>query len=126
MRSSTSVTLEEVHAFLWSKRNSRDLVATNQKVLAEEFGIHHIKFHRLVNQLLGEGKLKVTAVGSRGLKTFKVFEPAISDSETEVTRTSMNFTKVSSDSELMSESPISVSRTQRYFELGNDDFAGRD
>ena len=79
MKRPDPVVLEEIHAFLWSKRNSRDLVSTNQKVLAEEFGMHHIKFHRLVNQLLAEGKLKVTAVGSRGMKTFKVFEPTSVD-----------------------------------------------
>lgn len=76
LRPSNTVAQEDVHAFLWSKRNSRDLIKSNQKELAEEFGVHHIKFHRLVNQLLDEGKLKVTAVGSRGLKTFKVFAPA--------------------------------------------------
>lgn len=81
MKPSTSVTADDVHRFMWSKRNSRDLVSSDQKELAEEFGVHHIKFHRLVKQLLETGKLKVTAVGSRGMKTFKVLDPAPKDEE---------------------------------------------
>jgi DNA-binding MarR family transcriptional regulator len=76
LRDSRSITSEEVLAFLWSKRNNRGLLKCDQKALASEFGCDYTKFHRTVNQLLEDGLLKVVAIGSRGLKTYKVSDPA--------------------------------------------------
>lgn len=76
LKPSRSIDPQEILSFLWSKRNRRDLLKCDQKALAAEFGCDYTKFHRVVNQLVDEGFLKVVAVGSRGQKTYKILEPA--------------------------------------------------
>jgi hypothetical protein len=62
----------EVHTFLASKADRTGKIALNQKELAKEYGITHVRFHRLIQRLLKDGDLRVIGRGARGALTVAV------------------------------------------------------
>jgi len=56
--------MENVLRFLTLKATSRGLIPTGQKVLASEFGLPHVTFHRLVHRLIDGGKLTISGGGA--------------------------------------------------------------
>jgi hypothetical protein len=66
--------LSDVYAFLVEKANSRGLISQDQKILANEYGIPHVRFHRRVQDLVALGQLRVVGRGQRGKKTFQLVD----------------------------------------------------
>lgn len=62
----------EVHAFLATKADRQGKISLNQKELAEEYGISHVRFHRLIQRLVKDGDLRVIGRGARGALTVVV------------------------------------------------------
>lgn len=56
--------LQNVYSFLTLKASSRGLITSGRKMLAEEMGVPHIRFHRLVHRLVDEGWVKISGGGA--------------------------------------------------------------
>lgn len=65
----TILVLEEIHAFLRDKATRKGVLEMDQVALAAEFGLPHDRFHRMVQRLCKDGRLKQIGKGNHGSKT---------------------------------------------------------
>ena len=56
--------VENVMNFLKAKASSRGLITTGQKVLADEFGLPPVTFHRYLHRLIDEGAVRISGGGA--------------------------------------------------------------
>jgi hypothetical protein len=68
--------VENVLKFLTLKASSRGLISSGQKVLATEFGLPHVTFHRHVHRLITAGRLTISGGGAYA-KVLKLSGPPL-------------------------------------------------
>jgi len=67
--------LHDVYKRLQARANSRGLIQTSQQALANQFGLPHIRFHRLLHRLIDNGLVKMSG-GGRQPKTLLIVGPS--------------------------------------------------
>jgi hypothetical protein len=71
--------LQDVYKHLQARANSRGLIQTSQKALAAEFGLPHIRFHRLLHRLIDDGLVKMSGGGRQPKMLLVVRQPTRHD-----------------------------------------------